>query len=556
MPAKIIIIGGVAGGATAATRARRLDESAEIIIFERGEYISFANCGLPYYIGNTIRKRNDLFMTSPEALRERYNLDVRIFSEVTKIDRQKKQVEVIDRISGKTYYESYDKIILSPGAEPVKPPLPGIDMENIFRLRSIPDTDRIKSYIDIKKPKSAVIVGAGFIGLEMAENLVKRGVTTVIIEMLDQVMAPLDFEMAAIVHEYIEQKGVKCELGNGVKSFDRKGKQIIISTANEKELKCDIVLLSIGIKPENKLAKECGLATGSRGGIIVDSSMRTSDPDIFAVGDAVELKDYITGLPVMTALAGPANKQARIAADNALGRNSIFKGTQGTAIVKIFDLVVACTGANEKMLKANNIPYRASITHSASHASYYPGADTMSIKILFSPADGKLLGAQVVGAEGVDKRIDILATAIRAGMTVYDLEEIEHAYAPPFSTAKDPVNIAGFAASNILKGDVASISWNEIGSLGTESVFLDVRDKPELKSEGCIKGAINIALNDLREKLHELDKTKTYFIFCAAGLRSYIGCRILTQNGFKAKNISGGFTTYMYIKDTIKITTN
>jgi len=489
-------------------------------------------------------------------LRERYNLDVRIFSEVTKIDRQKKQVEVIDRISGKTYYESYDKIILSPGAEPVKPPLPGIDMENIFRLRSIPDTDRIKSYIDIKKPKSAVIVGAGFIGLEMAENLVKRGVTTVIIEMLDQVMAPLDFEMAAIVHEYIEQKGVKCELGNGVKSFDRKGKQIIISTANEKELKCDIVLLSIGIKPENKLAKECGLATGSRGGIIVDSSMRTSDPDIFAVGDAVELKDYITGLPVMTALAGPANKQGRIAADNALGRNSIFKGTQGTAIVKIFDFVVACTGANEKMLKANNIPYRASITHSASHASYYPGADTMSIKILFSPADGKLLGAQVVGAEGVDKRIDILATAIRAGMTVYDLEEIEHAYAPPFSTAKDPVNIAGFAASNILKGDVASISWNEIGSLGTESVFLDVRDKPELKSEGCIKGAINIALNDLREKLHELDKTKTYFIFCAAGLRSYIGCRILTQNGFKAKNISGGFTTYMYIKDTIKITTN
>lgn len=550
MNIKLIIVGGVAGGATAAARARRLNESAEIIVFEQGEYVSFANCGLPYFVGGVIKNRDSLFVTTPQALKDRYNIDVRVLSEVVKIDRQKKEVQVRDLKSGKTYSESYDKLILSPGAEPVKPPIEGIDGDNIFRLRSIPDTDRIKSYIDRKKPDSAVIVGAGFIGLEMAENLVKRGVKTIIIEMLDQVLAPLDYEMAAIAQAHLEQKGVRCVLGDGVKEFTHDGGRITVLTGSGKAFECDMVVLSIGVRPETRLVKDAGLEIGERGGIKADEAMRTSDPDIFAVGDAVEVIDFVTQLPAMIPLAGPANKQGRIAADNAMGRKSVYNGTQGTAIVKIFDLVAASTGASEKTLVKNNIPFRASITHSASHAGYYPGAGAAAMKILFSPSDGRLLGAQIVGAEGVDKRIDVLAVAIRAGMTVFDLEEFEHAYAPPFSSAKDPVNIAGFVASNILRGDVESISWNEIDLKG-EYAFLDLRNPSEL-SRGFAKGAVNIPLNELRGRLGELDRSKTYIVYCAVGLRAYIGCRILMQNGFRAKNLSGGYTTYMYVKERVE----
>ncbi|MBN2401423.1 MAG: FAD-dependent oxidoreductase [Spirochaetes bacterium] len=552
MSVKLIIIGGVAGGATAAARARRVDEFAEIILFERGEYVSFANCGLPYYIGNTIKHRNELLVTTADALRDRYKIDVRVFSEVVKIDRDKKEVHVKDNSSGKTYIESYDKIILSPGAEPVKPPLEGIDNENIFRLRSIPDTDLIKSYVDKKKPKSAVIVGAGFIGLEMAENLVERGVKTTVIEMLDQVLAPMDFEMAAIVQNHIEEKGVKCILGRAVKSFRKSKSGLIVSTDDGNEIECGMVLLSIGVRPENKLAKDAGLDTGERGGINVDETMRTSDPDIFAVGDVVELKDIVTGLPVMTQLAGPANKQGRIAADNALGRKSVFKGTQGTAIVKIFGLTAAVTGAGGKTLAKNSIPYRACYVHPASHATYYPGAGTVSLKLLFSPVDGRVLGAQAAGTDGVDKRIDVLALAVRGGMTVYDLEAFEHAYAPPYSSAKDVVNIAGFVAANILKGDVETVNWNEIAGLGSEYVFIDMRDKDEVSDTGIFRKAMHIPLNDLRKKLPELDRAKKYIAYCATGLRSYIGCRILTQHGFSAKNLSGSYSTMMYVMDRIE----
>ncbi len=553
MSIKLIIIGGVAGGATAAARARRLDEQSEILLLERGEYISFANCGLPYYIGEVIKEREDLLVTTPEAFRERYNIDVRIFSEAIAIDRKNKQVQIKNLKTGEIYKQGYDKIILSPGAEPVKPPVEGIELDNIFNLRNIPDTDRIKRFVDKKKPESAVIAGGGFIGLEMAENLMHRGVKTTIVEMLDQVMPPLDYEMAAIVHAHLKEKGVTCELENAFKSFSQKGDRIIVSTQKGRDIECDIVIMSVGIRPENKLAREAGLEIGSRGGVKVDSAMKTSDPDIFAVGDAVEVRDFVTGLPVMTALAGPANKQGRIAADNALGRKSVFRGTIGTSVVKVFDLTVASTGPCEKMLEQNNIPYLVSYTHSGSHASYYPGAEMMTIKLVFSPGSGRVIGTQIIGMKGVDKRIDILATAIRGSMTVYDLEELELAYAPPYSSAKDPVNIAGFVAANILKGDVENISWKEIGDLDEhKDILIDLRNKEELEKSGIIKGALHIPLHELRGKLSELDRNKNYLLFCAVGLRGYIGHRILVQNGFKSKNLSGGYKTWLSGKDKIK----
>jgi NADPH-dependent 2,4-dienoyl-CoA reductase/sulfur reductase-like enzyme/rhodanese-related sulfurtransferase len=552
MTTKLLIIGGVAGGATAAARARRLDEHAEIILFERGEHISFANCGLPYYIGEVIKDREDLFVTTPEAFRDRYDIDIRIFSEVVAIDTKNKHVETKNLKTGERYRETYDKIILSPGAEPVKPPFRGVDLDGIFNLRTVPDSDRIKAHVDNEKPQSAVIVGGGFIGLEMAENLVLRGVNTIIVEMLDQVMAPLDFEMAAMVHAHLKEKGVACELGQSVQSFSKKGNRIIVSTDKGHEIACDLVIVSIGIKPENRLARGAGLQIGERGGIKVDATMRTSDPDIYAVGDAVEIKDFVTGLPTMTALAGPANKQGRIAADNALGRRSIFRGTTGTTVVQVFDLTVASTGATEKVLKQHNIPHLVSHTHSGSHASYYPGATTMAIKLIFSPSSGKILGGQIVGMEGVDKRIDVLATAIRGAMTVYDLEELELAYAPPYSSAKDPVNIAGFVAANILKGDLEIINWNQIGDLGRDrDVLIDLRNTDELDTSGVIKGALHIPLNELRKRLPELDKEKNYVPFCAVGLRSYIGHRILVQNGFRSRGLSGGYKTYLGAKETI-----
>ena len=553
MSIKLLIIGGVGGGATAAARARRIDEHAEIILFERGEYISFANCGLPYYISQVIKDRDDLLVTTAQALRDRYNIDVRIYSEVIKIDRENNRVTVRKLETAEVYTESYDQLILSPGAEPIKPPIGGIDLDTIFSLRNIPDSDRIKAYLDHKKPESVVVVGGGFIGLEMAESLVERGVKTTILEKIDQVMAPFDYEMAAIIHAYLREKGIALELGNSAKSFSKNGNRTVISTEKGHGIECDLVILSIGVSPEKKLAKEAGLSIGEHGGILVDSSMRTSSPDIFAIGDAVEVRDLVTGKSIRIALAGPANKQGRIAADNALGRKSIFKGAQGTAIVKIFNMSAASTGANEKTLKQNQTPYLVSYTHSDSHAAYYPGAELMSIKLVFSPDDGKLLGAQIVGRGGVDKRIDVLATALRGGMTVFDLEELELAYAPPFSSAKDPVNIAGFVAANIIKGDVDVVNWNDLEKDDNDQdILIDVRNKKELDEHGRIEGALHIPIDELRRNLSQLNKRNRYMLFCAAGLRAYIAHRILVQNGYTSRNLSGGFITYLgSVKDRI-----
>ncbi|MBW1942720.1 MAG: FAD-dependent oxidoreductase [Deltaproteobacteria bacterium] len=543
---KLVIIGGVAGGATAAARARRLDEQAEIVLFERGEYISFANCGLPYYIGEVIKERDALFVTTPKKFKERYNIDIRNRAEVTALDRKSKKVEVKDLNTGETYWESYDKVILSPGAEPLRPPLEGIDLENIFSIRNIPDTDRIKAHVDSEGARSAVIVGGGYIGIEMAENLASRGVKTTVIEMLDQIMMPLDPEMAAMVQAHLTENGVTCELEKGVTSFSKNGDGIVVSTDAGDNIECDLVILSVGIRPENHLAKQAGLEISERGGIRVDGTMRTSDPDIYAVGDAVEVRDFITGMPTMTPLAGPANKQGRIAADNVMGRKSLFRGTLGTAVLKVFELTVTVTGANEKTLKANQIPYLKSYTHSVSHASYYPGAKNMSIKLLFSPGTGKILGAQIIGMDGVDKRIDVLATAIHGDMTVHDLEELELAYAPPYSSAKDPVNVAGFVAANILKGDVITTFWNDLPSGdGDKTVIVDLRNKEEIEKFGMIDGAANIPLPELRSRLGELDPEKLYIPYCRVGMRSYLGYRILSQNGFRVKNLSGGYMTYL-----------
>ncbi len=545
MGIKLVIVGGVAGGATAAARARRVNEDAEIVVFERGEFISFANCGLPYYIGNVIKKRDHLLLATPEEFKQRYNIDVRIFSEVVGIDPKEKVVEIKHNITGEKYWENYDKLILSPGAEPIKPPLEGIELENIFHLRNVPDSDRIKKIVDERNPQCAVVVGGGFIGLEMAENLTERGVKTTIVEMLDQVMPSLDYEMATLIHDHLGAKNVELELENGVKSFSKASDRILVSTQKGLELECDLVLLSVGIRPENSLAKQADLKIGPTGGIAVDDTMKTSDPNIYAVGDAVEVRDIVTGFPTLTALAGPANKQARIAADNALGRKSIFTGTLGTSVVKVFDMVLASTGANEKFLKKHDIPYLVSYTHSGSHAGYYPGATNTSVKILFSPGTGKVLGAQIVGKKGVDKRIDVLATAIRAKMTVYDLQELELAYAPPYSSAKDPINICGFVAANILKGDMDIAHWGELDLLQKKgAILIDLRTRFELNHVGKIDNAVHIPIDELRNRLTELDKQKTYIPFCAVGFRGYLGHRILVQNGFKSKNLSGGFLTY------------
>lgn len=545
MATKLVIVGGVAGGATAAARARRVDEKAEIVMFERGEYVSFANCGLPYYIGGDIKKRDDLLVATPQYLEARFRIKVRTMSEVTTIDRTAKAIVVKDLRSGEIFRERYDKLILSPGAEPVRPPLEGIDLPGIYSLRNIPDTDRIKAVVDEKNPQHVVIVGGGFIGIEMAEALRQRGIGVTVVEMLDQVLAPLDFEMAALIHMHLIEKGVRLRLGEAVKSFRQNGEALVVA-ASGGDINADMVLLSIGVKPENKLAKECGLEIGERGGIVVDETMRTSDADIFAVGDAVQTKDLVSGGPAQIPLAGPANKQARIAADNALGRKATYNGVQGTAVVKVFDFTASSTGLNEKTLKRMGRNYLASITHSMSHAGYYPGAEMLSMKITFDPEDGKLLGAQTVGKFDDAKRIDVLATAIRGGMTVYDLEELELAYAPPYGSAKDPVNMAGFTAANILKGDCGVAHWNEAEKLEAEGwTLLDLRTKGEVDSTDMITDdSIHIPLHDLRDRMGELKEGGKYVLYCGSGLRSYVGCRILAQNGFEVKNLSGGVKTY------------
>ena len=548
MSTRLIIIGGVAGGATAAARARRLDEQAEIIMFERGEYISFANCGLPYYVSGVIPKRESLLVTTAQAMRDRYRVDVRPRHEVTAIHRDRKTVEIRDLEKSQTYEEKYDKIILSPGAEPVRPPLPGIDLEGIHTIRNLPDIDRVKAVLDTRKPESAVVIGGGFIGLEMAENLVHLGIKTTVVEMLDQVMPPLDPEMAAYAQAHLKDQGVDMVLGDGVQGFRSESGGLVVTTSSGREIPCGMVILSIGVRPENKLAKDAGLALGERGHIKVDASLRTSDPDIFAVGDAVEVVDRITGMPTATALAGPANKQARIAADNALGRRSIFKGTIGTAVVKVFNLTVATTGASEKTLKRLGRPYLACYTHAGSHASYYPGATNTTIKLLFAPHDGKILGAQIVGREGADKRIDVLATAIHGNMTVFDLEELELAYAPPYGSAKDPINMIGFVAANILKGDMDAITWSEKDQIDPAVTdILDVRTPMELKILGQVPGARPIPIDNLRKELENggLDPNKEYITYCAVGQRAYLANRILTQNGYRTRNLSGGYFNFL-----------
>lgn len=542
---KVLIVGGVAGGASAAARLRRLDENAEIILFEKGEYISFANCGLPYYVGEVIKERDKLLVQTPENMAKRFNIDVRIKSEVVKILPDKKTVVVCDLTSNTQYNEPYDKLILSPGAEPIKPDIPGIDDDRVFTLRTIPDTYRLKDYVDQHKPRRAVVVGGGFIGLEVAENLHARGINVTIVELADHVMGQLDYEMAAIVHNHLRSKNVELYLNDGVKAINPLKDHLAVELGSGRKIEADMVVLSIGVRPDVKLAREAGLAIGQRGGIKVDQYMRTSDPDIYAVGDAVEVKDFVSGQDALIPLAGPANKQGRIAADNIAGRSSAYDGTQGTSVVKVFDMTVASTGDNERQLQRSGIKYQKSIIHPNSHAGYYPGALPMSIKLIFSPDDGKILGAQIVGYDGVDKRIDVISTAIRAGMTVYDLEKLELAYAPSYSSAKDPVNMAGFVAANILKGDCDVFHWNEVDARDRDkTVLIDVRTPLEY-SMGTIDGAINIPVDDLRGRLGEIPKDKEILVFCQVGLRGYLATRILKQHGFaNVKNLSGGYKTY------------
>ena len=548
-----LIIGGVAGGATVAARLRRMDEKANIILFERGKYVSNANCGLPYYIGDTINNREKLFVQTAKGFTDRFRIDIRTEQEVTAIRPDKKEVEIKNLSTGETYTETYDKLVLSPGAEPLRPSIEGIGSKKIFTLRNVPDTDTIKNYVNTENPKRAIVVGGGFIGLEMAENLHDLGIQVDVVEMANQVMAPLDFSMAAIVHRQLTDKGVGLHLEDGVSRFEEKDGGVTVHLRSGKQIATDMVLLSIGVRPETKLAKDAGLAIGERGGITVNDYMQTSDANIYALGDAVEVRHLVTGQPALIPLAGPANKQGRIVADNIVfGNKEKYPGSIGTSIAKVFDLTVAAAGANAKLLQRNNIPYISSYTHGASHAGYYPGAVPLSIKILFAPENGKLLGAQIVGFNGVDKRIEMLAQVIQRGGTVHDLAELEHAYAPPYSSAKDPVNMAGFVAENILNKKSRIIQWRELAELPADTIRIDVRTHDEYKL-GTIPGFINIPVDELREHLDELPKEKPIVVTCAVGLRGYLAYRILVQNGFKhVRNLSGGYKTWSVATAPIK----
>ena len=542
---KYIIVGGVAGGATAAARIRRLTEDAEIVLFEKGEHISYANCGLPYYIGGVIEDRDRLFVQTPEAFGKRFNIDVRILSEVTAIDAEAKQVTV-HTADGKEYVESYDKLLLSPGASPVVPPLEGIDSKGIFTLRNVSDTDRIKAYMAEHKVKRAVIVGGGFIGLEMAENLKHAGAQVAVVEMANQVMAPIDFSMAALVHEHLHQQDVRLYLEQAVEGFSREGDELTIHFKSGVSLKADMVLLSIGVRAETRLAQTAGLKIGEMRGLWVDEYLQTSHEHIYAVGDAIEFPHPITGKSWLNFLAGPANRQARIVADNmVLGNRLKYEGSVGTSIAKVFDITVASTGLPAKRLKQMEIPYLSATIHSGSHAGYYPGSRQMDIKITFSPSDGRLYGAQIVGYEGVDTRINQYALAIKTGATVDDLTRLEHAYAPPFSSAKDPVAISGYVAGNILAGKMTPLYWRELEQADTTKVILvDVRTADEY-ALGTIGGAVNIPLDDLRERMGEIPTDVPVWLFCGVGLRGYLASNILKANGYRdVKNLIGGLKTY------------
>ena len=541
---KIIIIGGVAGGATTAARIRRVDETAEIILLEKGKYISYANCGLPYYIGGVIEEREKLFVQTPEAFSTRFRVDVRTENEVIFIDRKKKTVTV-RQSSEDTYEESYDKLLISTGASPVRPPLPGIDLPGIFTLRNVTDTDRIKEYINSHSPRKAVVVGAGFIGLEMAENLHAQGAKVSIVEMGNQVMAPIDFSMASLVHQHLMDKGVNLYLEQAVASFEREGKGLKVTFKNGQSISADIVILSIGVRPETSLARAAELTIGPAGGIAVNDYLQTSDEAIYAIGDAIEYRHPITGKPWLNYLAGPANRQGRIVADNILGAKIPYEGSIGTSIAKVFDMTVASTGLPGKRLRLEGIDYMSSTIHPASHAGYYPDAMPMSIKITFDKQTGRLYGGQIVGYDGVDKRIDGLALVIKHQGTVYDLMKVEQAYAPPFSSAKDPVAIAGYVAEDMITGKTNPVYWRELRDIEMENKFLlDVRTQDEF-ALGSLPGAVNIPLDELRDRMSELPKGRMIYTFCAVGLRGYLAYRILTQHGFdKVRNLSGGLKTY------------
>ncbi len=549
-PQRLVIIGGVAGGASAAARVRRLSEEAEIIILERGPHVSFANCGLPYFVGGEIVNEEDLLVQTPKSLHSRFNLDVRVNSEVVSIDREAKTVNVRDLANNREYSLPHDALVISTGAAPLTPPIPGIVREGHFTVRNVPDVVRIKSWISESEDTRAVVVGGGYIGLEMAEQLVHHGgVSVSLVEALPQVMAPLDPEMAAWLHLELKQHGVELCTGSAVAAFEvpteaEPARASIVVLKDGRRLPADVVILGMGVKPESALAKAAGLEIGERGGIRVNERMQTSDPAIYAVGDVVEVRDVITGAWSVIPLAGPANRQGRIAADNIMGRSASYHGTQGTAVLRLFGLTAGCTGANEKTLRAAGIACEVLHLHPASHAGYYPGAEPIALKVLFAPDTGKLLGAQAVGRDGVDKRLDVFATALKAGMNMNDLAELELAYAPPFGSAKDPVNLAGMAAQNVLAGDVALAQWHEIATLDpAKTVVLDVRRADE-RAKGHIPGSMHIPLDELRARLTELPKDKEIIATCQSGQRSYFACRLLAQHGFKVRNLAGSWRTW------------
>lgn len=547
---KVVIVGGVAGGASAAARLRRLDEETEIIIFEKSGYISYANCGLPYYIGGVIENSENLTLQTPESFWSRFHIDARVNHEVTSINRTEKTVTVTNLITGEEFDESYDKLVLSPGAVPIKPNLEGIDNPNIYTLRTVEDTLKLRQIVLNKKISSAVILGGGFIGIEMAENLQELGIDVSLIEMQSQVLSQLDSDMASFAHAHLRSKGVKLLFNKAVTAFQRKESGIKVLMNDSSIINTDMVILAIGVSPDSRLAEKAGLKLGFKNSIAVNEHMQTSDEDIYAVGDAVEINNMITGQKSLISLAGPANKQGRIAADNISGLNSVYKGSVGSSVLKVFDMTVASTGINEKTAKLNNIPYNKIILSPASHAGYYPGGRVMTMKMLWNSDTNKIIGAQIVGFEGVDKRIDVIATAIQCDMEVTELKDLDLAYAPPFSSAKDPVNMAGFIAENVINNMVRQFYYEDIEKLRKQNVtLLDTRTMAEYKAghaEGFDK---NIPVDDLREHIDELDKNKPVYVMCQSGLRSYIACRILTNEGYDCYNFAGGYRFYQSVKN-------
>ena len=542
---KIVIVGGVAGGATAAARLRRLDETAEIVVFERSGFVSYANCGLPYYIGGVIEDQEELTLQTPESFYERFRVQMKVHHEVTAIDRSAKTVTVRNLATGEVFQESYDKLLLAPGARPTQPALPGVGLDRLFTLRTVEDTLRIRRFVDTQHPKSVVLAGGGFIGLELAENLRERGLDVTIVQRPKQLMTPFDADMAALIHREVRAHGVRLALGHTVEGFAESEGGVQVLLKDEQPLQADMVILAIGVTPDSRLAAEAGLELGLKGSILVNDRMQTSDPDIYAVGDAVQVNHFVAGQPALIALAGPANKQGRIAADNMAGGDSRYKGSQGSSVLKIFDLTAAATGLNEAAARRAGLDVEAVVLSPMNHAGYYPGGRVMTMKVLFERRTGKLLGAQIVGSDGVDKRIDVLATAIRAGMTAADLTELDLAYAPPYSSAKDPVNMAGYMMENLLTGKVKQFRLDELAALPRDGsvTLLDTRTTGEY-SRGHADGFINLPLDELRDRLSELDPAKPVYVMCQSGLRSYLACRILTQHGFTCYNFAGGYRFY------------